>query len=80
MESNFFSRQDLGGVNPDDFNDSLRYANLKRKYLEHIQSEITFLQGCITESNYGSWSTHLNSPMKKRIESLQSEYYELSKN
>ena len=30
--NNFFSRQDLGGVNPDDFHRDLRYANLKVKY------------------------------------------------
>jgi hypothetical protein len=39
--------------------------------IDLIKEEIKFLERCITETNYGGWSTHLNEPMRKRIQELE---------
>lgn len=76
----FFSQKDLGGVNPGEFHDNLKFANLKQQFLTCIQGEIDYLEGCIKTSSTGGWSTHLNDGMKKRIGELKDLHYRISVN
>lgn len=43
-QSNFFSGEDLGGVNPQDFHNDLRYVNLRNLYQKHVNKEIKMIE------------------------------------
>jgi hypothetical protein len=74
----FFSKPNLGGIDPEDFHNSLKFANLKAQFLKHLQDEIDLLTDFINRTNTGGWSTHLNDDMSKRITKLKEIHYAVS--
>jgi 7,8-dihydro-6-hydroxymethylpterin-pyrophosphokinase len=76
--SSFFSQPNLGGTNPQEFHNDLKYINLKNQFLKHLHDEIDLFERFINRTNTGGWSTRLNDGMKKKVAELKELYYALS--
>lgn len=54
--------------------------NREELFINFIEEEIKFLNDCVLQSSTEGWSTHLNSPMKKRISEISDLYFAYKSN